>query len=387
MIGDNLQQYTYEYLMQMALNFVPEELDKRQGSVIYDALAPFCQVLAAGFMELRNYYTQTYALTATGEDLDSRVAEQGITRYPATHAVKLAFFADDKGTAINIPLGSRFSTVSDTSPINYRVSNRYYQDGLPVPGYYELTCEESGTIGNEYSGNLINITFIQGLASATMTTLLQPARDIEDDEELRQRYFETLNQKAFGGNIADYRQKIMNLDSGAVGAVQIYPTWNGGGTVKLSILDAEYNVCSEEFLQRVQEEVDPENSEGVTGDGLGVAPIGHQVTIVTPIEQAINVSCTLTLRTGYTVDQVRQPIGTALENYLLSLRKEWDNADEMNRYSVSVFIARVTSAIISVPGVTNVTNVLINNSESDVILPQTGSAQYIPKLGEVVLNV
>ena len=155
----------------------------------------------------------------------------------------------------------------------------------------------------------------------------------------------------------------------------------------MSILDAEYNVCSEEFLQRVQEEVDPENSEGVTGDGLGVAPIGHQVTIVTPIEQAINVSCTLTLRTGYTVDQVRQPIGTALENYLLSLRKEWDNADEMNRYSVSVFIARVTSAIISVPGVTNVTNVLINNSESDVILSQTGSAQYIPKLGEVVLNV
>ena len=41
MIGDNLEQYTYEYLMQLALSYVPDDRDKRQGSVIYDALAPF----------------------------------------------------------------------------------------------------------------------------------------------------------------------------------------------------------------------------------------------------------------------------------------------------------------------------------------------------------
>lgn len=387
MIGDNLEQYTYEYLMQMALTFVPDELDKRQGSVIFDALAPFCQVLAASFMELRNYYTQTYALTATGEDLDSRVAEQGVVRYPATYAVKLGYFTDNEGTPINIPIGTRFSTVSDTAPINYIVTERYYDEGLPVPGYYELTCEEAGTAGNEYSGNLINITFIQGLAVATMTTLLQPARDTEDDESLRERYFDALNQKAFGGNIADYRQKVMNLKSGAVGAVQIYPTWNGGGTVKLSILDAEYNVCSEEFIKRVQEEMDPENADGLTGNGLGIAPIGHCVTVVTPIEQEIDVSCTLTLKTGYQLEQVRRPIETALNNYLTSLRSEWDNADELNQYSLSVFIARITSTIIGVPGVSNVTDVLMNDQSVDIVMEQTGANQYIPKLGKVVLNV
>ena len=42
MIGDKLEQYTYKYLMSQALSFVDDSLDKREGSIIYDALAPFC---------------------------------------------------------------------------------------------------------------------------------------------------------------------------------------------------------------------------------------------------------------------------------------------------------------------------------------------------------
>jgi len=30
-----------------------------------------------------------------------------------------------------------------------------------------------------------------------------------------------------------------------VGDVKVYPVWNGGGTVKLVIIDSEYNVPSE----------------------------------------------------------------------------------------------------------------------------------------------
>lgn len=386
MIGDRLEQYTYKYLMSWALSYVDDSLDKREGSIIYDALAPFCQVLAGFFMELRGFYQDTFAVTATGEALDNRAAEQGITRYPATYAIKLGYFADGEGTPMAVPMGARFSTVSETSPINYTVVDYYYGDnGLYVPGYYQLRCEKPGTVGNQYSGNLVNITFIQGMATAELTTLLHPARDEETDEELRTRYFAALNQKAFGGNIADYREKVMALDG--VSAVQVYPTWNGGGTVKISIVDPEYNPVSEEYIAEVQELIDPENSQGETGDGLGIAPIGHQVTVVTPEEVDVAVSATLVLRPGYAVGQVQGPIQTALEKYIEELRKSWAQSNDMNEYSMSMFIARVTSAIINVPGVANVTGVTLNGEAEDITFQENAQTQQLPSLGEVTVSV
>ena len=385
MIGDNLQQYTYEYLMELALSFVPEDRDKRQGSVIYDALAPFCQVLAAGAIQLRQFYTQTYAVTATGEDLDNRVAEQGITRFAATHAVRKITVADEDGNPVVLPLGARFSTVSSTSPVNYTITAQYVEDGVAVPGSYEATCEELGVVGNEYSGNLINITFVQGLASATMTSILVPARNQETDDELRERYFDTLNQKAFGGNIADYREKVMELDG--VGAVQIYPVWNGGGTVKLSIVDPIYGPCSPEFIASVQNEIDPENAAGEQGSGLGIAPIGHKVTVVTPDEVTINVTANVVLGTNYTKGQVETPIKEALASYIQSLRQSWADATDLNEYSCDVFVSRISAAIVNVPGVSNVTGVTLNGQAQDIELTENGQIQQLPKLGEVILNV
>lgn len=385
MIGDNLQQYTYEYLMELALSFVPDDRDKRQGSVIYDALAPFCQVLAAGAIQLRQFYTQTYAVTATGEDLDNRVAEQGITRFAATHAVRKITVADEDGNPVVLPLGARFSTVSSTSPVNYTITAQYVEDGVAVPGSYEATCEELGVVGNEYSGNLINITFVQGLASATMTSILVPARNQETDDELRERYFDTLNQKAFGGNIADYREKVMELDG--VGAVQIYPVWNGGGTVKLSIVDPTYGPCSPEFIASIQNEIDPENAAGEQGSGLGIAPIGHKVTVVTPDEVTINVTANVVLGTNYTKGQVETPIKEALANYIQSLRQSWADATDLNEYSCDVFVSRMSAAIVNVPGVSNVTGVTLNGQAQDIELTENGQIQQLPKLGEVILNV
>lgn len=385
MSTENLQRYTYEYLMSLALSFVPNDRDKRQGSIIYDALAPFCQVLAAGAIQLKNFYEQTYAVTATGIDLDNRVAEQGVSRYPATYAVKKIQLEDENGRPISVPIGSRFSTVSSTNPVNYTVTAQYVNNGVAVPGTYEATCEELGVIGNEYSGNLINITFIQGIAQAYMSSTLVPARDEETDEELRERYFDALNQKAFGGNFADYKTKVVALPG--VGDVQIYSVWNGGGTVKLSIVDPSYGPCSAEFIASVENEIDPENAQGEKGTGLGIAPVGHKVTVVTPDEVFIDVSATVTLATGYTLSQVETPIKNAITNYIQSLRQAWANANELNQYSCEVFVSRITAAIISVTGVANVTDIALNGEPSDITLIESGAVQQLPALGEVILNV
>ena len=384
MIGDKLEIYTYDYLLQMALSNVSNSVDKRQGSIIFDTLSPFCYRMADIFMQLRNFYQDTFAETSGEQYLDYRVREQGITRYAATKAIKKGYFASSSGSPMAVNIGSRFSTVSDTKPLNYVVTSVYTVEGVVQPGYYQLTCESEGTQGNEYSGNLINITFIQGLAEATMSDLIQPARDTETDDDLRKRYFDVLEQKAFGGNIADYRKKTKEING--VGEVQIYPVWDGGGTVKLSIIDPEYNRCTPDFVALVQEEIDPENAQGETGTGLGMAPIDHRVTVVTPDELVIDVIAQVTLMNGFTIGQVQPEAEQAIQDYFLLLRKNWAVGDNLNRYAVSVYRSRIVAALLTVAGISNVSGVQLNGEEEDIELAENGSTQQIPVMGTVTLN-
>lgn len=387
MINEKFEQYTYEYFMQLALSYVSDDKDKRQGSVVYDCLAPFCQLLAAGAMELRNFYNESCVLTATGEHLDNKVIEHNITRDSATYAVKKLTLVDENNEPVIVPMGFRLSTMSSTNPINYTVTKQYAENDVPVPGVYEATCEEVGTVGNEYSGEMVAITFARGLATATLSSLLVPARDEETDDSLRNRYLQAVNDNPFAGNIADYRSRVMDING--VGAVQIYPVWNGGGTVKLCILDTQRNVCSDEFISAVQKEVDPENYNGESGVGLGIAAIGHKVTVVTATEVDINVSASITLHNNYELSQVETSIKESIYSYIKSLRNSWDTDIGMNVYNCDVYRAKITAAIMGVTGVANVdvVGVLLNGKAEDIELQQTGEVQQLPKLGEVTLNV
>lgn len=384
MIGDKLEKYTFDYLLNLALSDVPDTMDKRQGSIIYDTLAPFCYRVADLIQKIRMVYIDTFATTATGEELDNRVAEQGISRYEATYAVKKAYITDSQGNPMSVPLGSRFSTVSDVNPINYSVTSAYSEDGSVVPGYYELTCEVAGTQGNEYAGELVNITNIISIGSAVMSTLLTPARDEEKDDELRERYFDSLYNKSYGGNIAQYKEQVGAIDG--VGAVQVYPVWNGGGTVKISILDPDYNICSDEFIKDVQNEVDPENSQGEGGSGLGLSPIGHQVTISTPEELKVDIIFNVTFSGSYSLAQLSTSIKDAIDNYCKELRESWDKADEYGEYSLSMYQSRLTAVILTVGGVANVTELTLNGGASDISFTQTGALQQVPKIGKITAN-
>lgn len=385
MIGDNLEQYTYKYLMSQALSFVDDSLDKREGSIIYDALAPACYVLAGYYMQLYQVVKNSFAVTATGEWLDQRVKESGITRREATAAVKRADFTDDAGQAAVVRIGTRWSTVSSTNPITYRVTAQYEQNDAPVAGAYELTCETLGTIGQEYTGPIIPVDFVKGVAAATMSTTLIPGRDAETDDELRERYFEEMSAKAFGGNISDYRNKTREIIG--VGDLQIYPVWNGGGTVKLSIVDTAFRAASNEFVQEVQNLIDPVNASGVQGDGLGIAPIDHKVTVVAPEEVTVNITASIVLQVPYEVGQVQPAVEQAIEAYMVELRHDWATPNEFNEYALSVYASRITAAIVGVPGISNVTNVRLNGTAADITLQQTGQKQQIPVKGTVTLNV
>lgn len=202
--------------------------------------------------------------------------------------------------------------------------------------------------------------------------MLVPGEDEETDDVLRARYYEAVNEPAFGGNIADYQQKINAIDG--VGGTKVFPAWTGGGTVKCTIITADWASPSTELVDEVQTLIDPEENHGT---GMGQAPIGHTVTMTGVQSVGISIETTLTLASGVTLGQVQSDIEAAIGAYLQEQRKAW--ADQTQ---ITVRTAQIDAKMLTVSGVEDVSGTKLNGAEANVAL----GAEEIPVLGTVTFN-
>ena len=349
------ENVTFESILQRMLDRVSDQLDKRESSPIYNALAPAAVELQLMYIEFDIILKETFGDTASREYLIRRAAERGITPYPATYALLKGEFTP---TSINIPLGSRFSL----NDLNYYIKSKISE------GVYQVECEEAGVKGNQYFGDMIPIEYIDRLETAQLTELLIPGEDEEDTEDLRVRYFSSFETKPYGGNKKDYVEKT-NAIAG-VGSTKVTPLWNGGGTVKLTILNSEFSKASSTLIDTVQQEIDPTKD----GSGLGVAPIGHIVTVDTAEEITVNISTTITFDDGYSFATLKTQIEGVIEAYLLELRKDWESQG-----SLIVRTAQIDTRILGIQGILDIADTKINGSSSNLLL----SAYQIPVMGGV----
>lgn len=383
-VPDYIDEQDYEYILARYLGNVRDDVDKREGSIIWDSGAPCCIEIAIAYMYLQSMILNAFAASAQSPFLELRCEEQGITRDPATYAKRLGVFTNGQGGPYSLVMGTEFSTISETNLVNFRVIEVYTENGITVPGSYILQCTETGTIGNEYFGEIVPVLNLTGLATATLTDILVPGENDQDIEELRAEYFETVNQKPFGGNITEYRQFVEAIEG--VGGTQIYPVWNGGGTVKISFIDSSFNAPSSTLIQEVQKAVDPHYNDEYAGMGLGTAPIGHVVTVVGATEFKVDIVASIELEQGYTLQQIQPSIKDSIEEYFLNLRKNWKKADDLNNYSVEIIIARVRSAILNTIGVKNITDCTLNGDTVDIVLTEDSTLQQLPVTGDITIN-
>lgn len=348
------ESYTFEAILEKMLDNVASNMDKREGSIIYDALSPCAIELAQMYIELDVILNETFADTASREYLIRRASERGIVPYSSSYAVL-------KGEMdIEIPIGSRFSL----DDLTYKATKK-----IPLTTNYEMTCETTGSVGNSSFGRLTPIDYIEGLTSAYLTKLLIPAEDEEETEHLRERYMSSFDVKAYGGNVADYLEKTNSISG--VSVTKVTPIWNGGGTVKLTILDSEYNIATKTLIDAVQEEIDPTKD----GSGVGLAPIGHIVTVDTASEVSILVVASITLDTGYSYEDLEDNIYNEVNMYIETLRKSWATVD-----NITVRIAQIENAILNIDGVIDVYDTKINGVASNLVLTK----YELPVLDSVV---
>ena len=367
----SLKDLTLQEIIDMALEHVPTDFDKRTGSIIYDTISSVAVPILFLAMESTNIESATFIESSYGNYVDMLVADKGIVRKNATKAIKKArVIAQDKSLIIDI--GTRFSTVDNNSLI-YTVI-KYIGDFE-----YLVECDTAGTIGNSYFGNLIPISFIPTLATAEIIDDYQEGKDEESDDDLKQRYLSLYDQTAFGGNISQYREEVKKLDG--VGELQVYRAFPSSGHVTLSIISPSYKPISKELIQTLQNTIDP-TINNQQGTGLGLAPIFHKVHITTPVEFNVPIQLRVQLANGYNIESIKPNLQNKIEELFISIRKEWAVLNTISyEYEIIIYISRIIALALNVEGVINVSEVKINSQTKDLILIENGSRQELPFLG------
>ena len=376
-LAENYMAEDYDYWLDLMLDNVPDDIDQREGSVIYDALAPAAMVMAQQSLSLANIVKQTYVKTAQGQFLDYRAEEHGTSRYAATQTEVKAKFLDSDGNPINnVQIGDQFASIGET-PIFYSVQ-KINED---LTG--ELTADDPGTIANSYIGQILPVTSNDSLSWAEITEIVAPARDEETDDHLRDRLLKADDWIAYGGNITDYLAMLSKISE--VGAGQVYPVWNGAGTVKLVIVDNNLMPASTELVKKVKNIIDPTDNES---QGYGLAPIDHQVTVVAPTPLTVNIAATVNIDGTHGADIVKAKIKTAIEEYFKLLRQSWNTIDPKTGrgYSQTIYRSKILSQIMMVDGVINASVPTLNGADRDIALEFDNQISQLPVLGEVVLD-
>ena len=347
---------TYELILQRMIDRVLAQnpnIDTREGSIIYNALAPAAVELQNMYIQLDTILNESFADTQTRDYLIKRCAERGIIPEPATKAILKGEFN------IDVPIGSRFSL----DMLNYIVIEKI-SDGI-----FKLECETPGSEGNQQFGTLIPIDYIEGLTSAELTELLIPGEDEEETEAFRKRYFDSLNAEAFGGNIKDYKEKVNALPG--VGGVKVYPIWNGGGTVRLAIVASDYSVPTPDLIEVVQTAVDPTENQG---KGVGFAPIGHVVTVTGVTSVTVDIEAEITYQDGWSWNDVKPYAEAAVDSYFKELSQAWADNDFL-----IVRISQIETRFLDLPGIVDIANTTLNGVAQNLTL----GADEIPVRGDI----
>lgn len=328
-------------ILQEMLNSVPDTYDKREGSFIYDALAPAAEQIENIETKIEEVKDKFIIDNLSGDELTKRVNSiTGIERRAATKATGTVTLT---GTG-TINEGDLFETESG---VQFRAVETV---NISESGTVNVEAVIAGTIGNVASNTitLFPVT-LPGFTAVTNESPTTGGFEEESDADLKTRYYERLRTPATSGNKAHYVNWAKEISG--VGDARVIPLWNGDNTVKVVIIDSNRQPADQSLIDAVQEYIDP-NSSGL---GEGQAPLGAFCTVVSATGVTINVNAKVTLG-NISLAQVQSDIEQALTQYLYDIAFK----------ESFVSYARVGNAILNVPEVLDYTNLLINGGTANI---------------------
>lgn len=323
------------------------DTSKIEGTFEYDVLSSNSIEFAKTEVELEQLYKASFADTSWGEYL-TMIAEQfGVLRKDATHAKVILTIKGTKGR--EVPKGSLFCTldgfrfVTDTKTV-------IGEDGFADA---KATAVEAGNKGNVAADTITFIPIsIPGVEEVTNKEQAYDGFDEENDESLRERYLLKVRTPCTSGNIYDYMQWALAVEG--VGQVRVLPLWNGNGTVKVIIIDADSKIASAELIQATYDYIESQR------------PIGATVTVTSPAPFLVDISANIDGNVDAAV--VEADVNAYFRSYGFALKK--------------VTLARIGKILMDTGLVNDYENLTLNGLTESVHV----SDDQLPVCGMVTLN-
>ena len=344
---------TVNEILDDLLEQVPEEYDTSEGSFFYDLLYPVAVEIQVLYNKISVLEQNAFALTAIGEHLDRKVAEQGITRNLATYAKGVLRITGTPGSVVL--QGAKAATDSMLYAVDETAE-------IPDTGTVDVaaTCIIEGSNGNTAADTITRFPVtLPGLVAVTNPAAFTGGYDAESDADLLERYLGKVSRPNVSGNRYHYIEWAKEVPG--VGDVQVIPLWNGPGTVKVVIVDADGQPAGAELIAAVQSYIDE------------CRPIGADVTVESAAAKVVNISaCIDTEVSDFNALTVR--ISDSISAYL---------ADEATE-KMYVSYAKICAAIMSVDGVNDCGSLRFVNDSGDESTSSFHVPEgYIPVLGDL----
>ena len=348
-----------------AMSLTITNVDKSQNSLVYNTQYPVAMELASARLDMDEILKMVFASLASAngysEWLDRRVEEVGIERKLASYArvpidiTGRPYKIFPKNTIVGTLDGRKYVSVNDVV--------------LDEKGK-GIAIVEADEPGSDYNvdKNEICILYneVVGVSSITNPNEYEEAYDAESDSALLNRYYNKVRKVVTSGNKNQYEEWCLSVDG--VGNVIVKPLWNGRGTVKCIISDANNRAASPELIKKVKDYIAPD-------DGSGVAPIGATVTISTIQEVVIDVYAKVELAQGNSTIDIASVFKGLLADYFKSI--------EMGGSKVSY--AKIEGLLSTINKVLDIdsTSLTLNGEKNNITLTE----EQVPIVGNVTLEL
>ena len=334
-----------EYLiLNNMLDKVETPVAKIEGSLVYDALSPVACELSKHYMELDAFIKRAFVQTSHSTFLDLRGVEYGLYRKQPTKAIVDLVFTGETG--VIIPEGFLVQTIDGKQ---FRTT----QAAAVANGTATVTATAVNT------GNAANVTansivlmpsVIDGVTGVTNPAKSAGGTAVESDDDFRNRILDKVRNPGSSGNINHYVQWAMEVDG--VGAVRVFPLWNGGGTVRVAILDSNRLPATQTIVDAVKTHIEAER------------PVGAAVTVESGVIFPVDIVVDVELDGTQPLETVRAGVETAVRDFFKRI------AFKQN----TVSYPKLSAVILAVDGVADHTALTINGVAGNVTIPDTGVA-------------
>jgi uncharacterized phage protein gp47/JayE len=338
-------------------------LDLSVGSVLRAVLEASSSVALWLQWLILQVLSMTRAATSTGSDLDSWMADYGLTRLPAIAASgNVTFSRFTPSNAALIPVGAEVSTADSTesfsviavttNPAWNAAQNGYAIAAGVAAVSVPVVALTLGTVGNVQPNTITLLaTAIPGIDQVTNPLAFTGGTNAETDAAFRARFVNYINSRSLATPIA-IGNAIAGIQQGLTYLLQ-ENTDPAGDTVMgfftVTINDGSGNPPASLIST-------------VTAAIEAVRPVGSRYAVLPPTPIAAAISLDVTLSPAGSLATVASEITTAITDFVATLA-----------IGATLPISRLAQlAYDADPSVINVTSLSINGANADLVPPATG---------------